>query len=98
LSTEEISRIDDFLNRNEFPIARSRKGKKTEFDIRPLVVAIIPEATDTLKLELLYTSSLPGVKPIEILTQVLQMDAETAATSKVLKTAWHSVAEDKRAI
>lgn len=97
LSPEEISRIDDFLARKEFPITRSRKGKKSEFDIRPLVVAIIPETADTLKLELLYTSSLPGVKPIEILTHVLQMDATTAATSKVLKTAWHSVAEDKRA-
>jgi radical SAM family uncharacterized protein/radical SAM-linked protein len=97
LSPEEISRIDNFLGRKEFSITRSRKGKKSEFDIRPLVVAIIPETADTLRLELLYTSSLPGVKPIEILTQVLQMDAETAATSKVLKTAWHSVAEDKRA-
>ncbi|MBU0665562.1 MAG: TIGR03960 family B12-binding radical SAM protein [Proteobacteria bacterium] len=96
LSAEELSRIDDFMGRTEFSITRSRKGKKSEFDIRPLVVAISPEAADTLKLELLYTSSLPGVKPVEILTQVLQMDALSAATSKVLKTAWHSIAEDKK--
>ncbi|MEK6202182.1 MAG: TIGR03960 family B12-binding radical SAM protein [Desulfobulbaceae bacterium] len=97
LSAEEVSRIDDFMGREEFPLSRTRKGKKTVFDIRPLVVAIVPETSNKLKLELLYTSSLPGVKPIEILTHVLKMDLETAATSKVLKTAWHSVAEDKRA-
>ena len=97
LSPEELSRIDDFMGRTEFPITRNRKGKKSEFDIRPLVVAITPETEDTLKLELLYTSSLPGVKPVEILTQVLQMDAVSAATSKVLKTAWHSIAEGKKA-
>ncbi|MBW6520014.1 MAG: TIGR03960 family B12-binding radical SAM protein [Desulfoarculaceae bacterium] len=96
LSAEEISRIDDFMARKEFPLTRSRKGKNSVFDIRPLVVAIVPETADRLRLELLYTSSLPGVKPIEILTHVLNMDKETAATSKVLKTAWHSVAEDKK--
>lgn len=97
LSAEEISRIDDFMGGKEFLLSRNRKGKKSVFDIRPLVVAIVPETSNKLKLELLYTSSLPGVKPIEILTHVLKMDMETAATSKVLKTAWHSVAEDKRA-
>jgi radical SAM family uncharacterized protein/radical SAM-linked protein len=92
LSSEEISRIDDFLKSEQFPVSRSRKGKTTVFDIRPLVADLIVEAADTLRLELLYTSSLPGVKPVEILTHILQMDAETAATSKVRKTAWHSVA------
>ena len=97
LSTEEFSRIDEFLGRREFPITRKRKGKdNTAFDIRPLVAAIIPERTDTLRLELLYASGLPGVKPIEILTHVLGMDAETAATSRVLKTAWHIVAEENK--
>ncbi len=96
LSAEELSRIADFMARDEFTISRSRKGKKTIFDIRPLVVAIIPETAEQLRLELLYTSSLPGVKPLEILTHVLGMDAETAATSRVLKTAWHAIAEDKK--
>jgi radical SAM-linked protein len=96
LSPEELSRIDEFLGREQFPITRSRKGKNnTAFDIRPLVAAIIPETADTLRLELLYASGLPGVKPIEILTHVLQMDAETAATSRVLKTAWHTITETK---
>jgi radical SAM family uncharacterized protein/radical SAM-linked protein len=96
LSPAELFRIDEFLGREEFPITRSRKGKNnTAFDIRPLVAAIIPERADTLRLELLYASGLPGVKPIEILTQVLQMDAETAATSRVLKTSWHTVPENK---
>ena len=84
------------MAREEFAISRSRKGKKTIFDIRPLVVAIIPETAEQLRLELLYTSSLPGVKPLEILTHVLGMATETAATSRVLKTAWHTVAEDKK--
>jgi radical SAM family uncharacterized protein/radical SAM-linked protein len=96
LSAEELSRIDDFMARKEFPLTRSRKGKKSLFDIRPLVAAIVPETADRLRLELLYTSSLPGVKPIEILSHVLKMDKETAATSKVLKTAWHSVAEENK--
>jgi hypothetical protein len=84
------------MARKEFPLTRSRKGKKSLFDIRPLVAAIVPETADRLRLELLYTSSLPGVKPIEILSHVLKMDKETAATSKVLKTAWHSVAEENK--
>jgi radical SAM-linked protein len=96
LSPEELSRIDEFLGQEQFPITRSRKGKNnTAFDIRPLVAAIIPETVDTLRLELLYASGLPGVKPIEILTHVLGMDAETAATSRVLKTAWHTITEAK---
>ncbi len=97
LSPEELSSIDDFLGREQFPINRSRKGKNSIFDIRPLVAAIIPETAETLRLELLYTSGLPGVKPIEILTQILHMDTVTAATSKVLKTAWHSVGKDETA-
>ena len=96
LSVEEISRIDEFLGREEFPLSRIRKGKKSVFDIRPLVATIVLETATSLRLELLYTSSLPGVKPIEILTHVLKMDIETAATSKVLKTAWHSLEEDTK--
>ena len=96
LSVEEISRIDEFLGREEFPLCRIRKGKKSVFDIRPLVATIVLETATSLSLELLYTSSLPGVKPIEILTHVLKMDIETAATSKVLKTAWHSLEEDTK--
>jgi radical SAM-linked protein len=92
-SPEEIARIDDFLRREHFPIARSRKGKNSTFDIRPLVTAITVE-TATIRLELLYSSGLPGIKPVEVLTHVLQMDKATAATSKVLKTAWQSVNEE----
>jgi radical SAM family uncharacterized protein/radical SAM-linked protein len=97
VSQAELSRIEVFLKQEQFLLTRIRKGKKSGFDIRPLVVAIIPETANTIRLELLYTSSLPGVKPIEILTQVLQMDAETAATCKVLKTAWHSIKEEESA-
>jgi radical SAM-linked protein len=95
VSQAELSSIEVFLKQEQFLLTRIRKGKKSGFDIRPLVVAIIPETANTIRLELLYTSSLPGVKPIEILTQVLQMDAEAAATCKVLKTAWHSINEDE---
>jgi len=91
LSATEISRIDDFLNSDRFVVPRIRKGKRKEFDIRPLVADILVEAPRVLRLELLYTSSLPGVKPVEILTHVLDMDAETAAVSGILKTAWRSV-------
>ena len=97
VSQAELSRIEVFLKQEQFLLTRIRKGKKSGFDIRPLVVAIIPETANTIRLELLYTSSLPGVKPVEILTQILQMDAETAATCKVLKTAWHSIKEEESA-
>jgi len=59
LSAEELSRIDDFMAREEFSLTRSRKGKKSLFDIRPLVVAIVPETADRLRLELLYTRRRP---------------------------------------
>ena len=91
LSTTEIAQIDDFLKSDQFVVPRVRKGKRKDFDIRPLVVDILVEPPQTLRLELLYTSSLPGVKPVEILTHILNMDTETAATSRILKTAWHSV-------
>ena len=94
MSQTELSRIEVFLNQEQFLLTRIRKGKKSGFDIRPLVVAIIPETANTIRLEILYTSSSPGVKPVEILTNVLQMDAETAATCKVLKTSWHSIDEE----
>jgi radical SAM-linked protein len=93
VSSEELSRIEVFLKQEQFFLTRIRKGKKSGFDIRPLVVAIVPETANTIRMELLYASSLPGVKPVEILTHVLQMDAEAAATCKVLKTAWHSINE-----
>lgn len=96
LSPEEIGHINDFLNKEQFPLTRSRKGKNTALDIRPLVANIIPNTANTLRLELLYNSGLPGVKPIEILTQVLQMDTATAATCKVLKTDWHSVTQEQQ--
>ncbi len=94
LSPEEQVRMDAFLQGHEFIVARSRKGKNTSLNIRPLVADMSMKTADSLIVELFYTSSLPGVKPIEILTQVLKMDAETAATCKIVKTAWHSVEEE----
>jgi len=93
LLPEELARLEAFLQSQEFLVVRHRKGKTSSLNIRPLVAALRADSADTLHVELLYSSSLPGVKPIEILTQALKMDTETAAICKITKTAWHSMDE-----
>jgi radical SAM-linked protein len=95
LLPEEIARLHDFLGQEQFLLTRSRKGKSTTLDIRPLVTALIQETAITLRLETLYSSGAPGVKPIEILTRVLAMDEKSAATSRIVKTSWRSMEEEK---
>ena len=95
LLSEEVARLHDFLNQEQFMLTRTRKGKSTTLDIRPLVTGMVQDTDETIKLETLYSSGAPGVKPIEILTRVLAMDAKTAATSKIVKTAWRSMEEEK---
>jgi len=95
LLSEEVALLHDFLSQDQFLLTRTRKGKSTTLDIRPLVTSIVHDSENTIKLETLYSSGAPGVKPIEILTRVLAMDAKTAAISRIVKTSWRSMEETK---
>jgi len=81
-----VERIQAFLGADTFTVSRNRKGAVTEKDIRPLVTSL---AFDT-KEDILSVSTrfdpVGGVKPLEILTQVLGYDDESARGIRIIKT------------
>jgi len=82
-------RIQAFLGADTFTVSRIRKGVVTEKDIRPLVTALAFDAEKSvLSVSTRFVSS-GGVKPLEILTQVLGYDDESAREIRIVKTQVH---------
>jgi len=88
LSEEEIDRITLFSQSETFIIRRSRKGKTKQLDIRPLINRMSCTQPDTIELETLSISSMPGIKPVEALLHILKTDMGTALRTSILKTRW----------
>ncbi len=91
LNEEEKTRITDFSESRSFSIQRSRKGKTTSLDVRPLVRKIHCTKPDTIELEIITISSRPGIKPIEILTHIIGIDRKKALETAILKTGWRAM-------
>ncbi|HHO49228.1 MAG TPA: DUF2344 domain-containing protein, partial [Desulfobacteraceae bacterium] len=82
---ERLQRIGDFLSGDSFVIERSRKGKRSELDIRPLVRSLRIDH-GTLRFELVAHQGRPGVNPREIMVDVLGFSEREALLARVRKT------------
>ena len=91
LTRQEIERVDIFSKSDSFIIKRSRKGKIKQLDIRPLIKRIRCTKPDTIELETINISSMPGIKPVEALLHIIHLDQNTALRTSILKTSWSAM-------
>ncbi len=88
LTSAEGEAITAFRAAGSLVIARSRKGKSREIDIRPLVDTIAVDGVASVTLEMVSATAEAGIKPVEALTAILALDQTSAEGIRVLKTAW----------
>ncbi len=78
-------RIARFLKTEKATITRMAKGKETTRDIRPLVDSIVCNE-DTLTIDMILRLNDRGaVRPLELLTTVLEVDEKSAERARVIK-------------
>ena len=90
LTDLEKEKVRRFMAAARYTVAKTRKGKTTEVDIRPLIRELGISAADALHMELLGVSAQPGIKPIEALSQVLGLAAAEILSIGILKTSWRA--------
>ncbi|MGW8193614.1 MAG: TIGR03960 family B12-binding radical SAM protein [Desulforhopalus sp.] len=88
LSGDEKTRLQTFINSDRYDIDKTRKGKTTSLDIRPLIRQCAVVTADTLLLEIISASGQPGIKPIEAMTAILGLNESDALEMRIMKTAW----------
>lgn len=89
LRAEDNRRIEEFQKSVYFPVARERKGKRSEIDLRPLVVDIVVKGEDTIILQTINRAGVPGIKIQEALQQILGLDENLILSANILKTDWN---------
>lgn len=94
LTDEEQEKVRQFMERTDYTVAKTRKGKTIDLDIRPLIHAITVCGTATVHMELIGISARPGIKPIEALAGILGLDEAETASTRILKTGWRAIDEN----
>jgi len=79
-------RITAFIDADTFKVSRDRKGVTTEKDIRPLVASLAFETKESMLSVSTRFDPSGGVKPLEILTQVIGYNEESARGTRIIKT------------
>ncbi len=88
VTEQEKERTKHFLSSERYPVAKTRKGKTSEIDIRPLISLLSISGPATVHLEMVGVSAQPGIKPIEALAQIFELTKEETLAIKILKTSW----------
>jgi len=79
-------KIETFLKSDELIMLREKKRKQTRRNIRPIVNALFFDREDSrIKMSLLFGKD-GGVKPSEIIVEVLGMDSDSAKMARIIKT------------
>jgi radical SAM family uncharacterized protein/radical SAM-linked protein len=91
ITQEEQDRAAHFLASSAFAVSKTRKGKTSEIDIRPLITLLRISEPCTVHLEMITVVALPGIKPLEALTQILGLNQEDALATSILKTGWQTL-------
>ena len=91
LTDSDQQRIAAFTRQTSFLVAKTRKGRTGEIDIRPLVAALESTGPTSVGLKLLSMSATPGIKPIEALAAILELSASEIAATHLLKTSWQAL-------
>ncbi len=96
LSAEDLGKIDIFLSKTEFTIERSRKGKIKEINIRPLVASLKTHKDNSITLDLISRASEAGVKPLEAMAAILEIEQKQLLSAEVIKTKWQELSDPVR--
>jgi len=87
--TEQEKKISkEFINSTHYLIAKTRKGKTKEIDIRPLIKTFEIIETHSITLTMVNAATQPGIKPAEAIKAILNLDNDTIMNTKILKTNW----------
>ena len=87
--TEQEKQISkDFIDSSHCLIAKTRKGKTKEIDIRPLIKTFEIIETHSVTLTMVNAATQPGIKPAEAIKAILNLDNDTIMNTKILKTDW----------
>ena len=89
----EKEKSQQFMQSENYQVAKVRKGKTSEIDIRPLIKLFAISGPDTINLEMVGISTQPGVKPIEAMAQILDLGKADVLATKILKTSWKAFTE-----
>jgi hypothetical protein len=93
ITDTEKEGAEGFINSSEFIMRKTRKGKTTAIDIRPLIVHFSIVNNQTIEMQMISASAQAGIKPLEALTEILGLDTERSLRTRILKTAWHKINE-----
>ncbi len=88
LTEQEKQTSKDFIDSSHYLIAKTRKGKTREIDIRPLIKTFELIETDSVTLTMVNAATQPGIKPAEAIKAILKLDSDTIMNTKILKTGW----------
>ena len=88
LTTARQEQLGEFLALESFQLARIRKGRRQQVDLRPQVEELTWPGRDTLELVLRSEQGRAGVKPLEFLAAVLELSDTETSTARVMKLWW----------
>ncbi|RUM43481.1 MAG: TIGR03960 family B12-binding radical SAM protein [Desulfocapsa sp.] len=88
LNSDEIVKVQHFMETDSFMVQRTRKRKTKEIDIRPLVSALTIHDEGSIEMQIISRASEAGVKPLEAIAAITGKKQEYFLSSEVLKTAW----------
>ena len=94
LSESQVALLESFLASDELIISRERKGKKRQFNIRPLITSLVTETDNLLTMQVISKAGSPGIKPADALQHILGLDQETTLELAITKNSWQGLDEE----
>jgi radical SAM-linked protein len=91
LREDEKEKLQEFLSSKHYFIEKTRKGKTTSIDIRPLISQLSITGDDSLMMEMISASAQPGIKVVEAITAILHLTEEDARNARIVKTGWQQM-------
>jgi radical SAM family uncharacterized protein/radical SAM-linked protein len=85
---EQREKAASFMASSSYGMQKTRKGRSSEIDIRPLVVDFRFLSTRDIALKMISESTRPGIKPMEAVTEILGLAKHSAQQLLVVKTSW----------
>ena len=72
---------------DEYLVEKTRKGKTRLIDIKPLLSHVVIKGSALLEIELITEAAVPGIKPIEAIADILDLDESAQTAVQITKTA-----------
>lgn len=91
ITKDQEEMIHEFMKMKHYIIARKRKGKIKELDIKPLVQDVTISSGSELTMKLVNRTGTPGVKVQEALQHILSLEAEDSHALHIKKVDWRSL-------